>query len=198
MSIKLVREGISLQEIAFAKIKHTINMPDPENTIDRKPREINTAIIGVERFWNGVDVRGNMECWPWKKGRNYDGYGVIAEPRIKGRRRQVLLTHRVAWVIANGPIPLGLNVCHTCDNPPCCNPSHYFLGDNKDNTNDKISKGRQCRGESNGAAVLTKEAVIKIRADHSNGIKVAEIALANGICQAHVYKLINREAWLHV
>lgn len=52
------------------------------------------------------------------------------------------MTHRVAWEVTNGPIPKGISVCHRCDNPPCCNPQHLFLGTQSDNNLDMVEKLR--------------------------------------------------------
>lgn len=76
------------------------------------------------------------ECWEWNGNRSPYGYG---RKRIKTVLYQ---THRLAWAWVNGPIPAGLCVLHRCDNPPCCNPRHLFLGTQVDNNNDTISKGR--------------------------------------------------------
>ena len=65
-------------------------------------------------------------------------------------------SHRIAWIIANGQIPHdgsahGICVCHRCDNPPCCNVAHLFLGTNAENHRDKENKGRQAKGEKHGS-----------------------------------------------
>ena len=67
---------------------------------------------------------------------NQKGYSRMT---IDGQR---VLCHRLAWEVAHGPIPAGRAVCHTCDNPPCCNPDHLFLGSIADNNRDMWDKGR--------------------------------------------------------
>jgi hypothetical protein len=66
-------------------------------------------------LWERVE-RG-AGCWEWPGSRNAHGYGQV---KVGSIRR----AHRLAWTLAFGPIPAGMNVCHTCDNPPCCNPTH--------------------------------------------------------------------------
>ena len=75
------------------------------------------------------------------------------------------LTHRVAWELENGPIPTGMQVCHACDNPPCSNVGHLFLGTQGENLADMVSKGRQnnARGESHHSARLSDEEVSELR-----------------------------------
>jgi hypothetical protein len=75
-------------------------------------------------------------CIEWTGTRMRQGYGKI------GIGTKVFLTHRIAWELANGPIPDGLLVCHACDNPPCCNVDHLFLGTVADNNADRDQKGR--------------------------------------------------------
>jgi hypothetical protein len=86
------------------------------------------------------------ECWEWKGTRGTKGYG---EKRVAGK---IHGTHRLAWAWANsswdedGPyIPFGMHVLHHCDNPPCCNPDHLFLGTNADNMADKCAKRKHFR-----------------------------------------------------
>jgi hypothetical protein len=90
-----------------------------------------------ERFWAKVDRTG--DCWVWLAGKGRGGYGRLSRAGLSPQYR---LAHRHSWELAYGPIPDGLHVCHRCDNPPCVNPAHLFLGTDKDNLDDMRSKGR--------------------------------------------------------
>jgi hypothetical protein len=96
---------------------------------DRRPLPV--------RFWSRVDTTGGLSaCWPWTRARNGAGYGLISQ------QHRNVSAHRLSWELAHGPIPAGLFVCHTCDNPPCCNPMHLWLGTSSDNLRDMYAKGR--------------------------------------------------------
>lgn len=79
-------------------------------------------------------------CWEWWGTRLQSNYGVV---RYQGRYQ---LVHRVVYRFFKGKIKDGMLVCHTCDNPPCCNPDHLFQGTHQDNSDDMIAKGRQFTG----------------------------------------------------
>lgn len=90
------------------------------------------------QFWMRVAIAEPKDCWPWTGTLKEKGYGMAW---YAGRSHHA---HRLAWQLANRQaIPAGLQVCHACDNPPCCNPAHLWIGTNRDNTLDSVAKGRQ-------------------------------------------------------
>ncbi len=92
----------------------------------------------VDRFWSKFD-RPEHGCWEWRAALHEHGYGIMGKgPRSAG----LIRAHRVSWLLFNGPIPDDLEVLHHCDNPKCVRPDHLFLGTQKDNIHDCISKGR--------------------------------------------------------
>jgi len=105
----------------------------------------------ADRLWEKVNRDGPVPphcpelgpCWIWTRAANKAGYGKIGS----GEGAGTLATHRVSWELTNGRVPDGLFVLHRCDNPPCCNPAHLFLGTSRDNTQDMIAKGRRPRVE---------------------------------------------------
>lgn len=95
-----------------------------------------------EKFWEKVDVRGEDECWEWMAARSRKGYGNFYLA-IGNSKSLHCLSHRMAYILSSdSQIPEGMLVCHKCDNPPCCNPKHLFLGTVKDNAVDMWNKGR--------------------------------------------------------
>lgn len=148
----------------------------------------------VERFWAKVDRRASHECWEWQGQRLPNGYGVAH--RTPGNKTTA---HRVAWEIANGPIPTELHICHRCDNRPCVNPAHLFLGTRADNMDDMKAKGRSSRGARQWSTRLTDADVVRIRRlGTARDLSQREIAQRFGISQAEVSNIVRRKRWQHV
>ena len=98
----------------------------------------------TELFWPKVERKGQDECWPWLAARHKNGYGALNCHYERGTGNYA---HRASWVIHNGDIPNGMWVLHKCDNPPCVNPGHLWLGTHLENMADMSNKGRSLSGE---------------------------------------------------
>lgn len=153
----------------------------------------------ASRFWGYVSRGEPGECWEWNGYRHSFGYGMIS----RVGQHTMLTAHRVSWELTNGPIQDGKQVLHKCDNPPCCNPAHLFLGTHLDNMADAVAKGRLSfpvmRGESNPKARLTEGQVVEIRKRYAaGGISIRKLAAEYGVTFAPVQLIIAGKTWRHV
>lgn len=149
----------------------------------------------LERFNEQVDATGGPSaCWPWTGDRSKKNYGRFC---FDGGRE---LAHRRAWIIAFGDITDGLCVLHSCDNPPCCNPKHFFLGTLADNCRDRFMKGRDKapKGEMTGAAKLCDADIPRIRTMRKSGTTLAVIAEEFGVSKNVVSQISSGKAWKHI
>lgn len=137
----------------------------------------------AERFWERVDVAGPDDCWLWTRGKHSDGYG-----RMDIGNNTNVGAHRISWELHHGPIPPNMYVCHRCDNPPCVNPAHLFLGTIIDNVVDRDAKGRTSMGEKHCTAKLTSKQVREIFV--ASG-KHKEIAINYGVTRSTVTHIKN-------
>jgi len=171
--------------------------PITEECLNRTPTKRGSV---VDRLFAKTKVNPKTGCLEFTGYRDKKGYGRI---QVAGSGR---CTHRVSWQAHNGPIPESIDgkdacVLHKCDNPPCINPDHLFLGSNDDNMADMIKKGRgaDTRGVKNGRAKLNEfqVRVIKRLFNHKSmtqkeagdifGVSVSSIAkVKSGLCWGHM------------
>jgi len=127
-------------------------------------------------------------CWLWDGAVSDKGYGNI---KISGN---VAKAHRISYECFVGFIPTGSLVCHKCDTPLCVNPDHLFIGTSKDNSDDKINKGRdnKASGSRHGRAKLTEAQVIDIRASK---LPHRKIAAQYGVARSTIWNILNGSHW---
>jgi hypothetical protein len=140
----------------------------------------------MERFFDHISPEPNTGCHLWMGAQLVNGYPKVWKDKINTQE----LAHRVAWELANGPIPDGLFVCHRCDVPLCVNPVHLFLGTAADNHADMVGKGRQAKGFQLPHTKLTSEQIEEIRRRPETQ---AAIAKEFGIHQSHVSRIKSQE-----
>ncbi len=132
-------------------------------------------------------------CLEWQGSRDRKGYGTL---RRDGADHKA---HRFAYEAVHGPIGSSeIFVLHKCDNPPCCNIDHLFLGDHADNMSDMKAKDRQAKGEKNSNAKLNAHMVVLIRKLYSEGVSQQKIADQFNISQTTVSYVNRRAYWKHV
>lgn len=125
-------------------------------------------------------------CWIWReRWRRKGGYGIF----VMGKKRRI--ASRVSYELFNGPLTNGLCVCHTCDNPPCVNPKHLWLGTNDENMIDMTQKGRQdCK--------LDPKQVMEIRKLYDDGCPLVKLCELYNMSSGAIRKLLLRKSWKHV
>lgn len=141
----------------------------------------------IERFWSKVAIAREDDCWVWTANRNSGGYGHFRMPT------RTLGAHRVAYALSNGESLPDLDVLHTCDNPPCCNPAHLWLGTDIENSIDKVNKGRSPKGERHGLHKLTDAQVAEIRERYAKGgCSYKSLAPEYGVTYQHIGAVIRK------
>lgn len=135
-------------------------------------------------------------CWPWQGAHHTQGYGRCWDTRIG----KIRYAHRLVYELLRGPIPDGLDILHSCDNPPCVNPAHLRIGTHRENMIEKVEKGRANfnRGEDAGNAKLTSNDVRTIRARAAAGETQHSIARDYPVSQVAICLIVNRRTWKHV
>jgi len=141
-------------------------------------------------LWANVDKSG--DCWTWTATLNPSGYGSVRVGTTS------ILAHRAAYLLSGGTLGKGDCVCHRCDNPKCCNPSHLFISDHRGNMGDMRQKGRRKgigTGTANGRAKLTAKFAAEIREKKANGALLRELAPMYGVGLSTIGRACRGENW---
>jgi hypothetical protein len=161
-----------------------------------------------DRFWAQLNKQGPVPahrpdlgpCWVWTGDLTDSGYGTLTYQCKRWR------AHRLAYTLTNGALPPTMQVCHHCDNPPCCNPAHLYPGTHTDNMRDRTARGRY-RVNGGGAAVgqrhwsakLTDEDIRVIRTRYAAGaVTQRQLAADYGVAQSQIMRAVTGRSWKHI
>jgi len=157
----------------------------------------------INSFHARVEINLISGCWIWTGGHkgNWRGkkdYGIASDIKIGGSRYQT--AHRLSWLIHYGEVPANLMVCHTCDNPRCCNPDHLFLGTQLENMKDMVSKGRHkyVVGGKSHLSRLNENDVFVIKQSLRGGISPSELAKRFGVSESTIKHIKSGRSWRHI
>jgi hypothetical protein len=175
-------------------------------------KQSNLTDGAVQRFMEKVNFGAPDDCWKWGGAKKPRGYGNLRF------QKTYYLAHRFAFAIFERSVPADKFICHHCDNPPCMNPKHLFLGDARDNTMDMIRKGRdgnnknratgkengqhthpekRAYGEKNGNSQLTWEDVDEMRQRYEQeNLTYTQLADEYDISTSAVGFIIREEHWV--
>lgn len=161
-------------------------------------------------FWSKVKIGDPADCWEWQgchltKTTRSLPYGQFYISKTKKLR-----AHRAAYMLSKKTDPGASLVCHSCDNPKCCNPAHLWLGTPADNNADRAKKGRSAKaehltsehrsqkGESHGCAKLTTDEALRIRILYDEGANLGDLAAMFSVSKTTICKIGKRRTWAHL
>ena len=179
------------------------------------PQEFSPTV--PERFWQYVDKNGPIppsrpelgSCWIWT-GAKVVGYGNMTVGWDRTKKRSIAKgAHIVSWILHHGQFSEGQCVLHKCDNPPCVNPSHLFIGTKAVNNRDRQNKGRtvfseECRANQlltikrrgeHAMAKLTEDDVAVIRECRADGVTLRVLSKWFGVSMAQISRIALGQSW---
>ena len=156
--------------------------------------------IEVRLFCRVSTPNGRDGCWIWKGTKTRRGYGMV---HFEGYQQY---THRVAYQLTYGEIPIGMDICHRCDVPSCINPKHLFCGTRSANMRDAFRKGRTAglltsestSGEHNPKAKLSAADVLAIRSKRRTGVTNVSLARSYGVTKETISMIVRGVTWKHL
>ena len=138
-----------------------------------------------------IDENG---CWIWRKGKDLGGYGIC------GYKKKSVRVHRLVYKLFIGEFDQKFFVCHTCDNPSCCNPKHLWLGSALENSHDALKKGRLADNPlpPSPTIKMTENQVKEIREKYKNGIRPSRLEKEYGLSKTGIYNITHFRSWKNI
>lgn len=172
----------------------TVNLSDyhikrVSESVWRGSRPISKPV--EERLFGNINITA-VGCWEWNGNKRPDGYGTIYSYVHKMMR-----AHRMSWLVVNGEIPKDMDVLHKCDNPPCINPDHLWIGTDADKVRDMDKKGRHSKGEQNHHKLSGKQ-VVAILDMLKNGLRQSECGKRFNVHRSNILKIKRGLTWKHI
>ena len=136
-------------------------------------------------------VKTRDGCLEFTGSRTKEGYGRI---KVKGRS---ILAHRMSWECRHGSVPEGRLILHKCDNPPCCNPNHLYLGEHQNNTDDRVKRGRSVnlKGSDHGLSHLHEFEVLDICDRLDKGDTLQTISTYYKVSRSCIQNISKGRSW---
>lgn len=173
-----------------------------DDAVVLRRRRLDTGLPTRDELDEWSEPEPNSGCFIWMRARSSKGYGSIF---IRGR---VEKAHRIAYIVAHGRVPRAHHVLHHCDNPPCVNERHLFVGTNDDNVQDRCAKGRSSRrrtpgsfgrGERHVQHKLSWDDVRLIRCRYAEGgCTIRGLAEEYGMTHGAIHALLSGRSWKEV
>jgi len=153
------------------------------------------SAVSDPRFWERTRREG--ECLVWTGYRDRQGYGTLIRKAIAP---SPMLAHRYAFLLTHGEVPDGAVIRHSCDNPPCVEPTHLLIGTQADNIADRQARGRhrpgRLLGEAHPQHKLTATALAEIREQYLRGDSLDLIGARYGVSKTTVYNALRGKNWI--
>jgi hypothetical protein len=146
------------------------------------------SVAAKPDFWEKIDFLG--DCWVWTGATMAGGYGKVTYSGV------TMGAHRCVFTYTTGIDAANLFVCHHCDNPPCVNPAHLYVGTPKQNSADMVRRKRASRHAKGALAVLTESEVLEARAIFAaGGATVEGLAATFGVQRPTIRDLLTGRTW---
>lgn len=152
------------------------------------PNRIYANKFNVFKYYCPENLSSDV-CWDWRGNKSH-GYGCMT---CGGKWS---FAHRVSYELHFGDIPDKIEICHTCDNPACINPSHLFPGTHKDNMEDMVKKGRHKKSYASGK--LSETDVLEIRKNFAEGVSAINLGYKYKVSKHAIYDVLNKVTWSHI